>query len=84
VQNQHTHQPAPSFRTNGAMHPSYFLGSTNIAYISKMGNKTEVVDSSRILKQEANNNQSALKPRIIYEIASEVSKFVWKTNEVET
>jgi hypothetical protein len=56
------------------MHPSYFLGSTNIAYISKMGSKAEVVDSTRLLKQEANNNQSTLKPRIIYEIASEVSE----------
>jgi hypothetical protein len=55
------------------MQPSYFLGSTNIAYISKMGNKAEVVDSTRLVKQEANNNQSALKQRIIYEIASDVS-----------
>lgn len=52
---------------------SYFVGGTNFAYISKMGNKIETSESTRIIKQEANNNQGQMKQRIIYEIATEVS-----------
>lgn len=72
---QHIHQPATSFRANGttSMQPSFFVGGTNYAYISKMGSKIETAEPARIIKQEANNNQGQVKQRIIYEIATEVS-----------
>lgn len=80
---QHLHQATPSFRPNGAtnmqpMQNSYFVGGTNFAYISKMGNKIEATEPNRIIKQEPNNNQGQMKQRIIYEIASEVRKFNFK------
>lgn len=49
----------------------YFVGGTNFAYISKMGNKIETTEPTRIIKQEA-NNQGQMKQRIIYELATEV------------
>ncbi|CRL07558.1 CLUMA_CG020523, isoform A [Clunio marinus] len=65
-----------SFRTNGSqpiqqIPNSYFVPGTNFTYISKMGNKIENAEPTRIIKQEANNNQGQMKQRIIYEIATE-------------
>lgn len=40
-----------------------------------MGNKIEANEQTRIVKQEANNNQGQMKQRIIYEISTEVRKF---------
>lgn len=70
---QHIHQQATSFRANGTsnMQP-YYVGGTNFAYISKMANKIETSEPTRIIKQEANNTQGQIKQRIIYEIATEV------------
>lgn len=72
---QQDHQQA-NFRTSGTtnIQPSYFVGGTNFAYISKIGSKVEAAEPSRIIKQEANNNQGQIKQRIIYEIATEVNK----------
>lgn len=50
----------------------YLFGGTNFAYISKMGNKIETAEPTRIIKQEA-NNQGQVKQRIIYELATEVT-----------
>jgi hypothetical protein len=76
---QHIHQQSTNFRANGAtqmVHPiqnSFFVGGSNFAYISKMGNKIDSTEPARIIKQETNNSQGQIKQRIIYEIATEVS-----------
>ncbi|KAG5667830.1 hypothetical protein PVAND_015799 [Polypedilum vanderplanki] len=78
-QPQHIPQQSTStFRTNGTniqpIQNSYFVGGANtFTYISKMGNKIEPTEpTTRIVKQESNNNQSgAVKQRIIYEISTE-------------
>lgn len=56
------------------MQNSYFVGGTNFAYISKVGNKIDAAEP-RIIKQETGNSQGQMKQRIIYEIASEVKTF---------
>lgn len=71
-------QQNSTFRTNGAiqnLQNSIIVGNQNFTYVPKMGSKMEhSSDNARIIKNhETNNNQSQIKQRIIYEIASEVS-----------
>lgn len=73
-------QQTSNFRANGAsnmqtIQNSFIVGNSNFPIFQKMGNNKveQLNDNTRIIKNhETNNNQSQIKQRIIYEIASEV------------
>lgn len=73
------HGQTSNFRANGGaiqnLQNSIIVGNQNFTYVPKIGTKIDQsIDAARMIKNhETNNNQSQIKQRIIYEIASEVS-----------